>query len=161
MLSVHRKRIITITAIVLIIAYILYNLTDSRVVKYVCNGRYSSVLNGQKDIKENAIFGIKIDRYNNLFGKGAYVYTTMMLDISDQGWGSTSVRYYIVEEGKGNPSISDGGMEMTQVEDWTNKSQNEGVVILISGLTQTLHFVERKEKGRSIQSFDGNCRELK
>lgn len=107
-------------------------------------------------MKYGAAFGIKIEKYDTLIGKGAYVHTLMMENISDQG--SASTRLYIIKDKNSNPSLMDAGMDMIAITDWKNGSQNEGDMILISHLTQTLHMMQRREAGKWITTFDGNCR---
>jgi hypothetical protein len=151
-----RTKTLIIFGLFLIILSVLYNLTRSDTVRYSCIGRYSSNYDGKKQVKSGAVFGIKIEKFDTLLAKGAYVNTVMMEDISDQG--SALTRLYIIEEKKDNPSLMDAGVDMIAITDWKNGSQNEGDMILISHLTQTLHMVQRGKAGKWIQTFDGNCR---
>lgn len=153
-----RKKILILVSLFFIILYVLYNITRSDIVRYSCTGRYSSNYYDEKYVKNGAIFGIKIEKYDTLLGKGAYVNTVMMEDISDQA--SALTRIYIIEEKKDNPSLMDAGVDMIAITDWENKTQNEGDMILISHLTQTLHMVQRRKAGKWIQTFDGNCRSV-
>lgn len=131
-------------------------MTRSETIIYSCTGRFSSNYHEQKQVKYGAAFGIKIEKYDTLIGKGAYVHTLMMENISDQG--SASTRLYIIKDKNSNPSLMDAGMDMIAITDWKNGSQNEGDMILISHLTQTLHMMQRREAGKWITTFDGNCR---
>lgn len=153
-----RKTWIGLAAALLIGGYVLHNLTTSHLVRYTCHGRYNFELDGSTYTENDAIFGISIQTYDTLLGKGAHINTVVMPTISDQSM--TSTRLYIVKDGKDNPAISYDGIDMTTVTDRTSNDPNEGVMILISELTQTLHFTDRRDGGSAIQSFDGNCRQL-
>lgn len=152
----ERKIIVLSIGALLLSLLILYNITKSQTTRYSCTGRYSSIYKGTTESKYGAVFGIRIEKYDTLLGKGAYVHTVMMRDISDQG--STVTNLYIIKEKQDNPSLMDAGVDMLAITDWKNGSQNDGDMILISHLTQTLHMVQRREAGRFIQTFDGNCR---
>lgn len=154
----NRKRIALWVVILFASLWILYNITRSETTRYSCAGQYSSINNGKKEIKYGAKFGIRIEKYDTLLGKGAYIHTILMRDIADQGSSFSNV--YIIKEKQGNPSMRDAGPDMIAITDWKNKAGEEGDMILISHLTQTLHMVHRGEAGRWIETFDGNCRTI-
>ena len=152
--SVPKK--IFLALISLGVLYIFFGFSRQYTVQYVCNGIYTNEYHGSKEKKDSAVFGIKIDRYDNIFGKGAYVNTTLMEDISDTSITSTSVRLYMPREGTTNPKMTDNE-SMLMIEDWKSEKDKEGEVILFYNLTQTLHYVSRHDQGKWIQAFAGNC----
>lgn len=157
--AVSRRRWIVVASIVAALLFLIQHSMNSHTVKYACNGRYFSDLAGSKYIKNEAIFGISIERWNTIFEKGGFVHTIMMRDITEGQVLNRGI-YSILPEDP-NQYLIDSGFDRITLRVLANRSNDKGAVrIVVSELTQTLHFEEQSSEGLVVRKFDGRCHKL-
>ena len=135
----------------LILAFYFHIQPEYRL-QLTCRGTTYAIENGNEVSRDgNAILGIAIDRYDVLWGDGAYVWTQSASDLFKPKMDLAPYEYISIENDKSHIQISE---ERFQTRISYEKFGRENMIIW-SPLTKIINVTSKM--GVKSENFDGEC----